>query len=175
MAEWDWGIQLVKLAAGLLCLAGLTLSGLSISGTWLVTAAAALLAWGNGSGFPGWGTPIVFAVIAALVEGIEAAAGWFGVTNRGGSRRAGVAAMVGGLLGAIAGTAIVPMVGSLFGMLAGGFLLAYFVEKRRLGHSEAALHIAKGALAARLVVLLIKVTVTLGMIVFLAVGAWLAA
>ena len=176
MAEWEWGFQLVKLAAGLLCLAGLALSCLSISGTWLVTAAAALLAWGNGSGFPGWGTPVGFAVIAALVEGIEAAAGWFGVTSRGGSKRAGVAAMAGGLLGAIAGTAIpIPILGSLFGMLAGSFLLAYYVEQRRLGNREAALHIAKGALLARLAVLLLKVTVTLGMIGFLVAGAWLAA
>ena len=159
------------LAVGLLCLAGLALSCLSISGTWLVTAAAALLAWTSGDRFPGWGTPITFASVSALVEGFEAIAGWLGVTSRGGSKWAGVAAMAGGLLGAIAGTAIpIPLLGSLLGMLIGSFLLAYYVEWKRLANSQAALHIATGGLLARLVVLLLKVTVTLGMIGFLAAG-----
>ncbi len=167
------GVAMVALwlVVGVLCLIGLALSCLSISGTWLVTAAAVLLAWTGGSRFPGWGTPITFAIISALVEGLEAIAGWLGVTSRGGSKWAGVAAMAGGLLGAIAGTAIpIPLLGSLFGMLAGSFASAYYVEWKRLGNTQTALHIAKGALLARLVVLLLKVTVTLGMIGFLAAG-----
>ncbi|NLG33866.1 MAG: DUF456 domain-containing protein, partial [Lentisphaerae bacterium] len=80
-----WSILAVRLGAAVLAGIGLILSGLSISGTWLVVAAAALLAGAGGDGFPGWGTPLAFALIALLVEGVETAAGWLGVTRRGGS------------------------------------------------------------------------------------------
>jgi uncharacterized protein YqgC (DUF456 family) len=84
-----------------------------------------------------------------------------------------VAALVGGILGLLLGSIIpVPLVGSLIGMLAGSFGLVYWVEQRRLSHSEQAAHIAWGSVLGRMAMLLLKVAVTLGMIVWLGVRLW---
>ena len=168
MAE---SILSVALIAGmiLLCLLGLGLSAVSISGTWLVAAAAAVGRMLPGEPRYGWGLVLVFLALATLVEGAEAVAGAWGVRRRGGSRAAGVAALVGGMLGLLLGSFIpVPLVGSLIGMLAGSFGLVYWVEQRRLNHSEQAAHIAWGSVLGRMAMLLLKVAVTLGMIVWLA-------
>jgi uncharacterized protein YqgC (DUF456 family) len=153
-----------------LCLGGLALSALSISGTWLVTAAAALAAPLSGDGFPGWGTVAVFAGLSLAVEGIEAVAGAWGITRRGGSRLAAAAALIGGLAGLLAGSLIpIPVVGSLLGMMAGSFVLAFLVESRRRD-VDGAVSVAWGAVLARLAVLLLKAAATLGMAAWLLAG-----
>ena len=154
-----------------LCAGGLLLSCLSFSGTWLVVAAAALAAALRAHPFPGWWTVAVFALLAAAVEGLEMAAGAWGVRRRGGSPLAGFMALVGGLAGLMVGGLIpVPVVGPLIGMMAGSFWLVYLVERRRLQHAERAAAIAWGAVAARALTILVKVTVTLGMAGYLLIG-----
>ena len=158
------------------CLLGLILSAVGISGTWLVVFAAALSVYLADSGFPTWGVVIAMAVVAAVVEVVEWTAGHWGVKRRGGSGWAGVAAMVGGLMGALLGLFIpVPLIGSFIGMLAGSFGLAYWVELRRLRDSAPAAHIATGAVLACIAVVLLKITVTLALTAWLALGLWLAA
>ncbi|MCE9613081.1 MAG: DUF456 family protein [Lentisphaerae bacterium] len=155
----------------LLCLAGLLLSAVSLSGTWLVLAAALVARWLPGTAGPGWGTVAVFAALAVLVEVGEALAGGWGVRRRGGSRLAGVAAIVGGLAGLVLGGLIpIPIVGSLLGMCAVGFVAVYAVERHRLQATGAAAHIAWGAVLSRLFVMLLKAGVTLGMIAWLVVA-----
>ncbi len=147
----------------LLCLAGIVLACLSLSGTWLVCAAAALAAPLSGPEFPGWWTVAVFVLIAALVEALESVAGFWGVQRRGGSKLAGVMALVGGLGGMLLGGLVPPPgLGALVGMLAGSFALVYWVEKRRLRADQAA-HVAMGAVIARVLMILLKVTASLGM------------
>ncbi len=164
------GVGLVYLLIVLLCLVALVLSCLSISGTWLVTLAAVIAAIVRGFSFPGWITIIVFLLISGMVEVAEAMAGAWGVTKRGGSGLAGFMAIVGGLLGMIAGSFIpIPIVGSLLGMMAGSFLLVFLVERKRL-ESAHAVDIAWGAVIARVLIVLLKVVVTLGMIIFLLAG-----
>ena len=155
-----------------LCLAGLVLSCLSISGTWAVVAATILAALLRPDGFPGWWTVTAFIAVAAIVEVIEALAGIWGVRKRGGSKLAGLAAFVGGFLGIFLGSLIpVPIMGQLLGMLAGSFGLTFAVEAYRLKKAEHAAHIALGTVLAHTAVLLLKVVVTFGMIVVLAGGA----
>ena len=117
-AEWlrmGWtGAGLVLIA--LLCLAGVILSCLTISGTWLVSAAALLAMFLPIDTPPGIWTVIIFLVISGLVEAVEALAGAWGVTKRGGSRLAGAAALVGGLVGLVVGALIPP---AILGSLAG--------------------------------------------------------
>lgn len=154
-----------------LCVAGLLLSCLSISGTWLVAAAAVLAALIRSDPFPGIWTIVIFLLISALVEVAEAVAGAWGVRNRGGSRVAGLAAVVGGLLGLALGSVIpVPLVGGLVGMLVGSFALVFAVERHRLQQLGRAANIAWGAVVARLLVVLVKVTATLGMAAYLLLG-----
>lgn len=155
----------------LLGLAALALSAVSLSGTWLVVAAALLALVLPGRDFPGAGTIIAFLLAAAVVEGLEFLAGTWGVRRRGGSALAGLAALVGGLLGLFVGTWIpIPIVGSLLGMLAGAFGLVYAVEQRRLRRADAAAHIAWGTVLSRVAVIVLKVGVTLAMLTWLGIG-----
>ncbi len=159
------------IAALLLCLAGLVLSALTFSGTWFVLGAALLLAWLRGPGFPGAATLIVFLLLCIAIEVAEWLAGAWGVQKRGGSKLAGVAAMFGGLLGLLLGSFIpIFVIGPLLGLLAGSFAGAYLVERHRLQAHAGALHIATGAILARIAMLLVKITVTLGLVVFLLLG-----
>lgn len=153
-----------------LCLGGLVLAMLSISGTWAVLLAALCARLLPGGTPIGWGLILGFAVVAAAVEVVEWVAGAWGVQRRGGSRAAGLAAVVGGLAGLVLGSFIpVPIVGSLIGMTLGSFALVYAVERRRLKHAGQAAYIAWGAVVSRVAVLVLKLVVTLGMV------AWLTA
>jgi hypothetical protein len=153
-----------------LCLVGLVMSALSMSGTWFVVGAAAVVALLPGATLPGWGTVLVFALISGAVEGVEAIAGAWGVKKRGGSNLAGVVAMIGGIVGMILGGFIPPpLVGSLLGMLVGSFVPAWLVERHRLQENSKAVHIAWGAVLARVLVILLKLCATLGMTIYLAI------
>ena len=166
------GYGLGVVAVVLLCLAGLILSCLSISGTWFVTAATILAALLRPGGYPGWWTVAAFVGISGGVEVIEALAGVWGVQKRGGSKLAGIAAFVGGFLGIFLGSLIpVPVLGQLIGMLIGSFALTFAVEAHRLKKAQHAAHIAWGTVIARVAVILLKVVVTMGMIIVLAGGA----
>lgn len=149
----------------LLCLFGVFLSLLSFSGTWMVLLAALTARFLIG--FPTIGTIVVFSVLCILTELLEALAGYYGVTAKGGSKRAGLAAMIGGLIGASVGSAVFPILGTFVGLLAGSFALAFLVEWNRLRHHGQAANIAMGALLARVGILLLKTIVTLAM------GIWL--
>ncbi len=151
-------------AAVLLCLIGLFISLLSISGTWLVALAAALLTWCRDDSLPGWPLVAVLLALSVVVEVIDFVAGSLGIARRGGSSAAGWAALIGGLFGMVAGSIIpIPVVGGIIGMCAGSFAFAFWVERRRLQHDAHAAHIAWGAVWARLGVMFIKTLATLGM------------
>ncbi len=159
------------LAVLLLCLGGLLLSVLSFSGTWIVFAATLLAAWLRGPHFPGLTTILLFLLLCVTIEVVEVFAGAWGVQKRGGSKLAGLAALLGGFLGLVLGNLLpVPILGPLLGLFAGSFGLAYLVERNRCKQHQAALHIATGAVLARLAMLVVKVTATLVMVVILLVG-----
>ncbi len=165
------GLAFGWLGVAALGLAGLGLSCLSLSGTWLVVLGTVLAAFLSGAGFPGWGTVLGFIVLAGLVEVGEFFSSVWGVKKRGGSNWAGFAALAGGILGLFLGAFIpIPLVGSLIGMMLGSFSLVYLVEKQRLKKDAPAVHIAFGAVVARVLVVLLKVGATLGMLAFLGFG-----
>ncbi len=154
--------------AALLCLTGLLLSTLTFSGTWLVLAAALITKLT--AGFPDLGTFVIFLLICIIAEILEMLAGFIGVRKRGGSRLAGLAALIGGLAGAVLGTAVIPILGTIAGMLLGSFAAAFLTEWLRLRHHGQAAHIARGAVWARLAVLFLKTALTLGMSLWLLFG-----
>lgn len=150
-------VFLLHMAVWLICIAGIAASCLSFTGTWLISIAAVIAAWLSGPGFPGWITVAALLLLSAATEVIETLAAHWGVTSRGGSRAAGVAAVAGGLLGMVLGSFLpVPVAGPLLGICIGSFALAYMVERRReRTHGEAA-NVALGALLARVAVLVFK-------------------
>jgi len=152
----------------LLCLIGLLLSTLTFSGTWMVLLAALITKLTVG--FPTLGTLAVCALLCIAAEVLEALAGFLGVQKRGGSKLAGLAALIGGLVGAGIGTGIFPILGTLTGMILGSFALAFLVEWNRLKHHGQAAHIAWGTVWARLSVLFLKTALTLGMSLWLLAG-----
>lgn len=145
----------------LLCVTGVLLSALAFSGTWLVLLAA-LIAYFYQSA-PSIGMLVLFLIICIGAEVIESIAGFVGVQKQGGSKLAGFASVVGGLLGAAIGSALLPVIGTIAGMLLGSFGLAFFIEWKRLNHHEQAAKIAWGAVLARLFILFFKTALTLGM------------
>ncbi len=169
------GLVAAWAGVGLLALAGVLVSCLGFTGAWLLALAAAAAVPLSGSSFPDWSVAAVFAATALAVDVVEWLASHWGVRRRGGSRLAGVAAMVGGFVGLILGGLIpVPILGNLAGMLAGSFALAYAVERSRLRAAQPAAYIAFGAVLAGLSVLLLKVAVALVLAVVLAAGILLA-
>mgnify|MGYP001055819147 CR=1 FL=1 len=165
------GVFLGWTACVLLCLAGLGLAAVSISGTWLVLAAAGLAAFLADPGqFPAWPVLAGMATVCAAVDIIEWFAASWGVRRRGGSRAAGGLALLGTLAGALLGGMVVPILGSLVGMMIGSFALVYWAEKRRLQHAAHAAHIATGAVLAAMSVLILKVLATSALALWLAAG-----
>ena len=160
---------LVSVLVVVLCLAGIGLSSLSLSGTWLVVLATALKA-ATGKGFPGWPTVALFALVSLVIEGIETVAGFRSVVRRGGSAWAGAGALLGGIAGLVLASAAVPVVGSLIGLAAGSFLGAFAVEVIRLRRGGAAARIAWGAVLARILMVAVKTGASLGMTATLFAG-----
>ena len=173
--EFDWqtlGSVGIYTLAAFLCLVGFFMSCLSLSGTWVVFGASLLVAWKRWPEFPGIGVLAVFLLLCIAAEVVEAFAGAWGVQKRGGPKAAGWAAMGGGLLGMVLGGIFIPIpaVGSLIGMLAGSFGCAFMVEHARMKKTEHAVHVASGAVLARLAVIFLKVGITLLMTLILAIG-----
>ncbi len=176
--EIDWqaiGSIGIYALAGVLCLIGFVLSCLSLSGTWVVLGASLIVSWNRWPDFPGLPTLIIFLVLCIGVEVVEALAAAWGVQRRGGSKAAGWAALGGGFLGMVLGSFIpIPVIGSLVGMVACSFGCAFLVEHAKMKKAEHAAHVATGAVLARLAVVFIKVGVTVGMAIALAIGVALS-
>lgn len=173
--EFDWqslGSFGIYSLAALLCFVGFMLSCLSLSGTWVVLGATLLVAWKRWPEFPGTGTIVIFLLLCIITEVIEAFAGAWGVQKRGGSKAAGWAALGGGLLGMVLGTAVIPLpiIGSLIGMITGSFGCAFLAEHAKMKKADHAAHVATGAVLARLAVIFLKVGLTLLMSLSLAIG-----
>ncbi len=158
----------------LLCLLGTIMSCIALSGTWVIALAATVAALLPGEQMPGWGLVGLFLLISGVVEGIEFAAGYWGVRRRDGSRLASLVALVGGLVGMVLGTLIpIPFFGPVIGMFVVSFVLVYAVERHRLQETAKAAHIATGAVVSRVAVILLKVGTTLGMSAWLLVRLFL--
>ena len=168
------GAMLAWALVVVLCLIGLLLSALSISGTWLIPLAGLLVHFLHPA-FPGYMTLLAMLVLCGLVEVLEAVSSSWGVKKRGGSTWAGVLSLIGGLVGMVLGgfLPLPPVLGSLLGMLLGSFLPVYYWERHRLQADDQAAHIARGAVLARVLVIMLKGLVTLVLVAWLFVGVFL--
>lgn len=100
-----------------------------------------------------------------LGEGVEFFSSAVGARRAQASRRAIIAAYIGGFIGMLAGTAILPIVGTLLGSLVGAFLSSYWVEYHYTGSGRQAKTVAIQIVRGQLFGLLFKLAVGLAMAV----------
>jgi uncharacterized protein len=170
-----WGVVLILAAIGCWFTNIFTLPG-----NWLIVGLAAVYAYflpadEYGRGF-GWITVTVLALIAALGEAIEFAAGAAGAAKHGASRRAMLLSMVGAMVGSVLGAAIgipVPIVGPLVAAVGGGaagaFGGAYLGEVWKGKDNPDRMAVSTGALIGRLFGTIGKLAAGAAMVAVLAV------
>jgi len=171
-----WVACLLFLLAG-----GLFLNLLGLAGNWVMLGSMGVHRWavgGEGRLGVGWSTLMALLLLVALGEALEFFAGVLGAGKAGGSRRAVVLSMIGGLVGASlgfgAGNAVAPVVGGMVGVLllsAGGALAGAVLGETWKGRSlEESLEVGRGAFVGRLLGTLSKTLVGAAMFV-IALGA----
>lgn len=134
---------------------GLLLLPFGLPGLWVQAGALAIYAWATGFATVG-ATPIVVVfVLALLAEVAELALGSYYARRYGGSRRAEVGALLGGIAGALVGVPL-PLIGSVIGAFAGAFVGAALAELAGGIGSRGALRVGWGALVGRAVATALK-------------------
>lgn len=137
----DWLVYIIAslfTLIGAACIASIILS---IPGTWIMLLLALLIQWLDPLWLPQaadgtqphtfrWWLLGVCAVLALAGEAIELAAGAAGAKSGGGSRRGVIGALLGGIIGAIALTPLIPIpvLGTLIGAIIGTFAGAVIGE-----------------------------------------------
>lgn len=156
-----------------LCGTGLTL--MTLPGVWLIVASGLGCRLWQPDLFSIWtfGIAIGLAVLAEIAELLSSAAG---TSKAGGGKAAAASSVVGAIVGAIAGTFLIPI--PIIGTIAGGVIgagLAAMLAERRLGGkawSESA-KVGGGAAAGRLVATVIKAVFAVVIGLFLATAAFI--
>ncbi len=161
---------LIALNAGCLVLVLLRLPGI-----WLMVLSTALVAWWRWDEgmFSVW-TLIAVLILAFISEVLEFAAGAAGTRKAGGSRWGAAVSIVGGIAGAIIGTALipVPVLGSLIGAIGGAALGAWGTELVIGRRMHEAVKSGAGAGAGTLAGALIKLAFGILIWVIIAVAAF---
>lgn len=146
----------------------------NLPGTWLMVLTAAGIDWLQ-PGEAMFSGPALYlcAGLALLGELFEFFFGAAGSRRAGGTKRAAALAILGGIAGAILGTALpVPVIGTLIGACAGAFagsLLGDALAGRPLAHSVEA---GRGAAVGRLWGTVAKMTIGAAILLILAVAAY---
>lgn len=120
-----------------------------LPGTWLMILLALL--YGGYEGFRAmtWWVFVLGGAAAILGEVLEWLAGWHGTRRFGGSRWAGLAALLGSVVGALLGAAFAWGLGAIPGTLAGAFLGALAAEVAARKEPGGAIKVGLGAAAGR--------------------------
>ena len=142
------GIILGWILFGLVIAAGIVLNFLGLFGNWLILAAIATVAAISGFEHFGVTALVILLVLAILGEILEALASGAGAAKFGGGKGAMVASVIGCIVGAIAGTPLIPIpiIGTVIGACLGAFLGAAGYEYSRQNKDlEGAVKVGIGA------------------------------
>ena len=150
----------------------LALDLLGLPGNWLMVVCTILVAWLRPGMFGAW-TLVAVCVVAAAGEALELLSGAVGARKGGAGRRGAAGALLGGFLGAIAGTfwIHVPLLGSLAGACAGACLGAWGLELSGGGGFGASFRAGVGAGAGRAIGTVIKLAVGILLWLVIAIAA----
>ncbi len=158
---------LIALLAGLML--GMLLVVFQLPGTWFILVATTVYAWHYHFQGIGWITLVVLGVLAIVAEAAEVWAGFLGASKAGASKSATWGAFIGGLVGLIAFTPLIPIpivgsiLGGVLGCFGGAFVSEYYIHTHPSGLVDAGhgLRVGFGAAIGRLAGLLIKMLIAL--------------
>ncbi len=160
----DFGLVAGNVVLILILVAGVLLTLLTMPGNLVIVLAA--VGYGFFEGFARFDSGFLLALggLFVLGEAAEFAAGMLGARRQKASGRAVAAAFVGGVAGALLGTAVMPLLGTVAGAVAGAFALSYATEYGKTGDREQAARVARGAAVGLVVGTLFKLAVAVGMV-----------
>ncbi len=162
---------------------GILLTLLGLPGNWLIVAAVAVYAYNvkdAGRADIGIAVAIAVFVLAAIGELLEFAAGAWGASRAGGSRRSATLALVGSVVGGISGSIVglpIPVIGPLLAAVffaALGALLGAMAGEIWKGRTlEQGWTVGRAAFHGRLLGILVKLAVALVMVAVIAAALFL--
>jgi uncharacterized protein YqgC (DUF456 family) len=136
--------------------AGLIAVVLGLPGTWLILITSALYSWLTGFSVITYQMLLGLLVLAVAAEVLEFWSGLWGARRYGGSKKAMLGTLIGGLGGAIILTPMLfgfgAVVGAFFGAFAGGFVVTY-LEQRKMNE---AMRVGWGGLLGRVFAMVFK-------------------
>ncbi|UCF02770.1 MAG: DUF456 domain-containing protein [Deltaproteobacteria bacterium] len=136
--------------------AGLIAVALGLPGTWLILVASVFYSWLTDFAIITSQLLLGLLALAVVAELLEFTAGLWGARRYGGTKKAMVGTMIGGIFG---GVALSPMlfgfgtiVGAFFGAFVGAFSMTY-LEQRKM---DKAMRVGWGALLGRIFAMVFK-------------------
>ncbi|MGD8434671.1 MAG: DUF456 domain-containing protein [Syntrophobacterales bacterium] len=136
--------------------AGLIAVVLGLPGTWLILATSFLYGWLTGFAIISSKLLLGLLALAVVAELLDLTLGLWGARRYGGTRKAMVGTMVGGILGAVALSPMLFGFGTIVGALLGAFVGAFsmtYVEQRKM---DEAMRVGWGALLGRVFAMVFK-------------------
>ena len=157
--------------------AGLIAVVLGLPGTWLILITSAIYSWLTGFSVITYQMLLGLLLLAVAAEVLEFWSGLWGARRYGGSKKAMLGTLIGGLAGAIILTPMLfgfgAVVGAFFGAFAGGFVVTY-LEQRKMSN---AMRVGWGGMLGRVFAMVFKGATVVTMIgldvwaIFFAQGA----
>lgn len=149
---------LVALGIFVVGAAGVALTMLTLPGTWFMLVVALLTEWLRDGTFSKWSL-LAAAVLALAAEAVEFFASGAGAAGSGGSKRAAILSVFGGIAGGILGTFLIPfpVLGTILGAIIGAGLAAFIAERTVIDRTwKDAARVGRGAAIGRASALVIK-------------------
>lgn len=155
---------------GIVLLAAVPAQIVGLPGTWIIFVNALVLRLLYGEARLSWSTVVLLGIAAAAGEILEFYTSAVGVRSQDSLRGSTVAAVVGAIVGGIAGAPFLFGVGAIPGMAAGAFFAVFLlalIGGRRPGEAWS---IGYGALIGRLKGTAVKILISVFMLIFLIVS-----
>ncbi|MDH3558274.1 MAG: DUF456 domain-containing protein [Deltaproteobacteria bacterium] len=153
MAVWEFLALVILILA---MPAGLIAVVLGLPGTWLILVASVFYGWLTDFAIITSQLLLGLLALAVVAELLDFTAGLWGARRYGGTKKAMVGTMIGGILGAVALSPMLfgfgTIVGAFFGAFVGAFSMTY-LEQRKM---DKAMRVGWGALLGRVFAMVFK-------------------
>ncbi|MEE9120540.1 MAG: DUF456 domain-containing protein [Syntrophobacteria bacterium] len=162
------GLEILKVVVLIILIlsmpAGLIAVVLGLPGTWLILVASVFYGWLTDFAIITSQLLLGLLALAVVAEILEFSAGLWGARRYGGTKKAMVGTMIGGILGTVALSPMLfgfgTIVGAFFGAFVGAFSMTYF-EQRKM---DEAMRVGWGALLGRVFAMVFKGAAVVAMI-----------